>query len=65
MFGAVHLNKNADPDKYSYSEYSIGFGSRSLFLFPNSDWGKNVVIFGVENSSSVHVDKRKTYRSSL
>ena len=25
LFGAVMLNKNADPDKYNYSGYSIGF----------------------------------------
>ena len=31
LFGAVKLTKNADPDKYSYSRYGIGFDSRSLF----------------------------------
>ena len=28
-FGSVKLTKNADPDKYKYSDYSIGFDSRS------------------------------------
>ena len=28
------------------------------FLLPGVDWGKNV-IFGVDNSSSVHADNRK------
>ena len=28
LFGAVKLTKNADPDKYSYSGYHIGFDSR-------------------------------------
>ena len=28
FFGAVNLTKNADPDKYFYSGYSIGFDSR-------------------------------------
>ena len=59
LFGAVKLPKNVDPDKSSYSEYGIGFDSRSLFSVPNFDWGENVFVFGVENSSSAHVDNRK------
>ena len=31
FFGAVKLTKNADPDKYSYSGYGIGFDLRALF----------------------------------
>ena len=27
------LTKNADPDKYKYSSYNIGFDSRSEFSF--------------------------------
>ena len=54
LFGAVKLTKNADPDKYSYSGYDIGFDSRPRFSYPDFDWGKNVVIFGVDNNSSVH-----------
>ena len=33
LFGSVRLNKNADPGKYKYSGYGIGFNSRSEFLF--------------------------------
>ena len=33
LFGAVKFTKNAVPDKYSYSRYSIGFDSRSHFLY--------------------------------
>ena len=33
LFGPVKLTKNADPDKYKYSSYGIGFDSRSEFLF--------------------------------
>ena len=66
MFGAVKLTKNNDPDKYSYSRYSIGFNSHSLFSIPNFDWSKNVIIFEVANSSSVHIDdKRKIYNKRL
>ena len=59
LFGAVKLTTNTDPDKYSYSGYGIGLDSRSLFSFPNLDWHKNDVIFGVDNSSSVHIDDKK------
>ena len=31
LFGAVDLGKNADPDKYKYNGYNIGFNSRSQF----------------------------------
>ena len=36
-----------------------GFDSRSLFSFSNFDCGKRVVIFGIDNSSSVHIDNKK------
>ena len=45
---------NADLDKYKYSGYDIGFDSRSEFLFTDGSLGKNVIIFGVDMSSSVH-----------
>ena len=34
--------------------------SRLLFTATNLDCGKNVVIFGVENSSSVHINNKKS-----
>ena len=33
LFVAVKLTKYTGSNKYSYSEYGIGFDSRSLFLF--------------------------------
>ena len=54
MFGPVKLTKNANLNKYSYSGNGIGFHSRSLFSIPNFDCGKNIIIFGVDMSSSVH-----------
>ena len=59
LFGAVILTKKADPVKYSYSGYGTGFDSGSLFSYPNFDWGKNVIIFGVDDSSSVYNDNKK------
>ena len=45
---------------YYYSRCGIGFDSRSLFSYPDFYWGKIVVIFGVDHSSSVHAhNKRK------
>ena len=59
LLGAVTLTKNADIDKYAYSGYEIGFGRRSGFLFPGGGFGQNVIIFGVDMSSSAHIDNKK------
>ena len=59
LFGAVTLTKNADIDKYGYSGYGIGFDRRSSFSFPNGGFGQNVIIFGVDMSSSTKIDNRK------
>ena len=48
FFGAVNLTKNGDPHKYSFSS----------FLIPNLDFGKNVIIFGVDNSLSTYKRKK-------
>ena len=56
LFGSVKLTKNADQDKYKYTGYAIGFDSCSDFLFTDGSYGKNVIIFGADMSSSVHVD---------
>ena len=44
-----------------YSGYAIGFDLHLLFFLQNFDWGKNVTMFGVDMSSSVYIDKKKTY----
>ena len=54
------MTKNADPDKYSYSGDGIGFYARGIFpVSNNSGFCKNIILFGVDNSSSVHVDNTK------
>ena len=58
LFGAVTLTKNADIDKYGYSGYGIGFDRKSSFSFPGGGFGSNVIIFGVDMSSSAHVDHK-------
>ena len=60
--GAATLAKNADIDKYGYSGYGIGFDRRSSFSFPGVGFGQNVLTFGVDMSSSAHIDnKKKTF----
>ena len=45
----------------NYFGYGTEFDSRSLFLISNFDFGKNVIIYGVDNSSSTHADNKKEY----
>ena len=59
LFRAVKLTKNDDISKYKYSGYGIGFDGYGTFLFPSSGFGQNVIIFGVDMSSSVCVDNKK------
>ena len=59
LFGAVALTKNADIDKYGYSGYGIGFDRRGSFSFPGGGFGQNVIIFGADMSSSIHIDNKK------
>ena len=59
LFGAVTLTKNADIAKYIYSGYGIGLDRKSSFSFPNGGFGQNVIIFGADMISSVHVDNNK------
>ena len=54
----MKLTKNADPDKYKYSGYGIGFDSRSAFSLLDGSMGKTAIIFGVDMSSSVHIDNK-------
>ena len=58
LFNAVILTKNANIDKYRYSGYGIGFDRRSSFSFPGGGFGQNIIIFGVDMSSSPHIDNK-------
>ena len=56
LISAATLTKKADVDNYGYSGYGIGFDRKG------GGFGQNVLIFGADMSSSVHVDnKKKTY----
>ena len=58
LFGAVNLTKNANVNKYKYSGYGIAFDRTSSFSFSGGGNGQNVIIFGVDMNSSVHVDNK-------
>ena len=58
MFGGVKLTKNADPEKYPYSGFGIGFNTLGKYSLPNGSVGKNIITFEVDMSSSVHIDNK-------
>ena len=63
LFGSLKLTKNADPDKYKYSGYSHTATvrhriSRSDFSFTDGSMVENVIIFGADMSSSMHIDNK-------
>ena len=57
LFGAVSLTKHVDIDQYKYSGYGIGFHRKGESSFGNG-FGRNVIIFGADMSSSVHANNR-------
>ena len=58
LFGAVTLTKNADFDKYRYSGYGIVFDRKGSFSFPGGGFGQNVIIFGADMNSFLHIDNK-------
>ena len=62
LFGAVTLTKDGDIEKYSYTGYGIGFDRRSSFSIPGGGFGQNIIIFGLDTSSSTKTDNRKKRR---
>ena len=64
MFDAVELTKHVDVDLYKYSRYGIGFDRKGSYSIGN-EIGRNITIFGVDMSSSPHIDnKKKRYSNS-
>ena len=59
LFGAVTLTKNAVIEKYKYSGHGTGFDRRSSFSFTGGGFGQNVLIFGADMSTSIHIDNKK------
>ena len=55
LFGGVKITKNAtDTSKHKYEGYGICFDEGGMFSMGNINDGKNVLIFGVHESSLVH-----------
>ena len=53
------MAKIPDPDKYVDTVYDVRFDSHSEeFSLPDSSVGKNVIIFGVDISSSVFINNK-------
>ena len=59
LFGAVKLTKNADVNKYRYFGFDIGLDGKGVFSHPTGNFSNNAMIFGVDMSSSVHIDNVK------
>ena len=64
LFAATSIAKNSDKEKYVSSGYRMTFDSAGSWSFVK-DCARNVVIFGVDNSSSSRPDNRKNNFSVL
>ena len=58
LFGVVKLTKHPDIDQYKYSGYGIEFDRKGFFSI-GDEVGRNVISFGVDMSSSSHIDNKK------
>ena len=47
-----------DTDKYIYSGYGFGFDSTGQFSHPEGGMARNIIIFGVDLSNSVHATNK-------
>ena len=52
------MTKNADTDKHKYQGHGIGFDLSGIFIHPNGEDGKNVIIFGVDMTNSKHANNK-------
>ena len=64
MFGAAKLIKDINVDLYKYSGYGIGFDRKGFYSI-GVEIGRNVIIFGVDMSSSSFIDIKKKIFSFL
>ena len=46
-------------NKHRYARYSTGFDSKETLMFPNGEFSCNVVSFGADMSSSLHIGNKK------
>ena len=58
MFGTTKLTRNVDKSKFTYNGWGIALDGK-IFCSFDGDTARNVLIFGVDNSSSSHIDNPK------
>ena len=61
MFGAIDAarpNNTKDPDNFIYSGWGIGFDRDGTFSHPEGGTARNIIIFGVDMSGSVHASNK-------
>ena len=58
LFGAIKLKKRADVDLREYSGYGIALNKKESCSI-GDEFGRNVLIFGVDMISSSHIDNNK------
>ena len=56
----TNIVKHNDQQKYVYSSYEKAFDGKCERSFGN-DFARNVIMFGVDNSSSSHTENLKNY----
>ena len=59
LFGAATLTKNTDIGKFKYYGYGIGFDGKGFFSHSSGGTGMNVIILGVDMSSSTKIDNKR------
>ena len=61
LFGATKVTKpgdTTDTDKYIYPGCDLGFDSTGQFTHPQGGMARNIIIFGVDSSNSVHATNK-------
>ena len=58
LFESMQITKNADTSKYKYKGYGICFDEGGTFGIGNISNGRNLLIFGVHESSLVHANNK-------
>ena len=58
LFESMQITKNADTSKYKYKGYGICFDEGGTFGIANINNGRNVLVFGIHESSLVHANNK-------
>ena len=58
LFGAMEITKNANTSKYKYKEYGMCFDKGGAFSKGSINNGRNVLTFGVHESSLLHSNNK-------